>query len=542
MPSRATDAPRPAGRRRPTSATPLAATTVAATTVAVTTVAGTAGHCQPVTTVATAAAVKAGRRLAAAVAVAAVACLGWLTLPAASAPALAAARPAARATPGAPARATRARVTRVRAAPPVPALSIASTSPVLAQIAPGTWITTILVADSGAPARAVAYKLVPITPNHRVVTGTVIACSPGTARHCPLALDQVTRVRIRFRSRFPVPLAQAALVIDGAGKAATAALVPQQVQLVVQRQVGPWYDLAVPLAVAVALAALTIALILILARRISPAPDQATGAADPHPPAARPGMANGDPMTSLTAPAVAVGENVLEIYGTEATITELGADLGPGSGLYPDSSTGPGTGSGAGASPARAQPAPTRPSEPEPARQSFLRRPIYASASWSFKDSWATNITALGGAVGAIAAAAGATSTVFPGVALDRFAILLALFAAVVVMGPLVLGLCLPRSDEVDRVKATGLSLLVAAFVTLIGVGGEIGTVGSLIWLSSPARDTRVALLLLPAAAFAVVSWYACRTTVELAANSHPGGTHHHSSALTAGQESAITL
>src|SRR6185437_10344996 len=168
MPSRATDAPRPAGRRRPTSATPLAATTVAATTV-------TAGHCQPVTTVATAAAVKAGRRLAAAVAVAAVACLGWLTLPAASAPALAAARPAARATPGAPARATRARVTRVRAAPPVPALSIASTSPVLAQIAPGTWISTILVADSGAPARAVAYKLVPITPNHRVVTGTVIA-------------------------------------------------------------------------------------------------------------------------------------------------------------------------------------------------------------------------------------------------------------------------------------------------------------------------------------------------------------------------------
>lgn len=535
MPSRATDAPRPAGRRRPASATTLAATTATATT----------GHRRPAPTVATRAAVTAGRRLAAAVAVAAVACLGWLTLPAASAPALAVARPAARATPGTPARATRARVSRVRAAPPVPALSIASTSPVLVQTAPGTWITTILVADSGAPARAVAYKLVPITPNHRVVTGTVIACSPGTARHCPLALDQVTRVRIRFRTRFPVPLAQAALVIDGhprSGQAATAALVPQQVQLAVQRQVGPWYDLAVPLAAAAALAALTIALILILARRISPAPDQATGAADPHPPAARPSMANGDPMTSLTAPAVAVGENVLEIYGTEATITELGADLGPGSGLYPDSSTGPGTGSGAGASPARAQPAPTRPSKPEPARQSFLRRPIYASASWSFKDSWATNITALGGAVGAIAAAAGATSTVFPGVALDRFAILLALFAAVVVMGPLVLGLCLPRSDEADRVKATGFSLLVAAFVTLIGVGGEIGTVGSLIWLSSPARDTRMALLLLPAAAFVVVTWYACRTTVELAAHSHPGGTHHHSSALTAGKDSAITL
>lgn len=522
MPSHATDAaPRPAGRCQPAPATTLATTVTAA-----------------------------GRRLAAAVAISAVTCLAWLALPAASAPALAAARPAAKATPSTPAQVTRARATRARAAranvpPPVPAISIASTSPVLVQTAPGTWITTILVADSGAPARAVAYRLVPIAPNHRVVTGTVIGCSPGTARHCPLVLDQVTRVRIRFRARFPAPLAQAALVIDGhpgAGQHAAAALVPQQVQLAVQRQVGPWYDLAVPLAVALALAALTVALILILARRISPARDEGPGMGDPYPPAARPGVANGDPMTSLTAPAVAVGENVLEIYGTEATLTELGPDLG--SGLYPDSSTGPGTGSGGGASPARAQPAPARPSEPEPepTRQSFLRRPIYASASWSFKDSWATNITALGGAVGAIAAAAGATSTVFPGVALDRFAILLGLFAAVVVMGPLVLGLCLPRSDEADRVQATGFSLLVAAFVTLIGVGGEIGTIGSLIWLSSGARDTRVALLLLPAAAFVVVTWYACRTTVELAANSHHGGTHHHSSALSAGKDSAITL
>jgi hypothetical protein len=465
----------------------------------------------------------ARRRLA--LAAAAFACLAWLILPAAWASAQNAARPSAKAAPS----------TSARATPPAPALTIASTSPALVQTGPNTWITTILVADSGAAARDVAYKLVPLVPSHRVVTGTVVACNPGTARNCPLALDQVTRVRIRFRARFPVPLGQAVLVIDGhpAGSATAApALVPQEVQLTVERQVGPWYDLTIPLAVAGALALLTIVLILILARRIKPEPHSRSrpDPMAPHPHVALPGLANGDPVPSRTAPA-AVHEAAIEINGEingESARAEFGAD--------------PGRGPGYGASPAEPQPARARRPEPEPVPVKFLDRPIYASASWSFKDSWATNITALGGGVGAIAAAAGATSTVFPGVALDRFAILLAFFAAVVVTGPLVLGLCLPRSDDPDLVQATGFSLLVAAFVTLVGVGGEIGTIGSLIWLSSPARDVRLAVLLLPAAAFAIVAWYACRTTVELAAHSQPGGASHYSSAISAGKDSAITL
>jgi hypothetical protein len=442
--------------------------------------------------------------------------LAWLLLATAWAPAQAAARPSAHPTAAA------------RATPPAPALSIASTSPVLAQTGPGTWITTIVVADGGAAARDVTYKLVPLIPNHRVVTGTVVACYPGTARHCPLALDQVTRVRIRFRTRFPVPLAQAVLIIDGHHVSARAGstvppLVPQQIQLTVQRQVGPWYDLGVPLAVAAALALLTIVLILILARRIRPGP----GPVAPRPPPARPTMTktNGDPsMASLTTPAAAVRERAVEIYAPGRAGLDLGTELDPGPFPAEDD-----------------RPAGVQRTGPETGREPFLRRPIYASASWSFKDSWATNITALGGAVGAIAVAAGSSSTVFPGVPLDRFAILLALFAAVVVMGPLVLGLCLPRSDDADRVKATGFSLLVAAFVTLVGVGGEIGTIGSLIWLSSPAHDTRLGLLLLPAAAFVIVAWYSCRTTLELAAHSH-SGSRHHSSALSSGQDSSITL
>ncbi|MGH3126098.1 MAG: hypothetical protein ACRDND_34410, partial [Streptosporangiaceae bacterium] len=97
-----------------------------------------------------------GRRLA--LAAAAFACLAWLILPAARASAQNAARPSARAGASTPTRAT----------PPAPVLSIASASPALVQTGPNTWITTILVADSGAAARDVAYKLVPIVPSHRV--------------------------------------------------------------------------------------------------------------------------------------------------------------------------------------------------------------------------------------------------------------------------------------------------------------------------------------------------------------------------------------
>ena len=66
-----------------------------------------------------------------------------------------------------------------------------------------------------------------------------------------------------------------------------------------------------------------------------------------------------------------------------------------------------------------------------------LSAPVYASASWTFKDSWATNITAVGALVGTFLAASSSVASMFPGVPLYRFTIANAACGALVVVVPL---------------------------------------------------------------------------------------------------------
>ncbi len=76
-----------------------------------------------------------------------------------------------------------------------------------------------------------------------------------------------------------------------------------------------------------------------------------------------------------------------------------------------------------------------------PAIQWTALHPIKAGSSWNFKDSIATNVTAAGGVLLAVISAAGATSTLFPGVDLTRFGLLNAVWGGVALIAPLVLGL-----------------------------------------------------------------------------------------------------
>jgi len=70
----------------------------------------------------------------------------------------------------------------------------------------------------------------------------------------------------------------------------------------------------------------------------------------------------------------------------------------------------------------------------------FATRPLFASAAWTFRDSWATNITIGVSAVGAVLTALGTVSTLLPGVQLDRFAVLMAACGVVIAMPPLIFG------------------------------------------------------------------------------------------------------
>jgi hypothetical protein len=71
----------------------------------------------------------------------------------------------------------------------------------------------------------------------------------------------------------------------------------------------------------------------------------------------------------------------------------------------------------------------------------FWHQPLFASAAWTFKDSWATNVTVGVSATTAVLAAFGTVSTLFPGVQLDRFAILMAATGAIIAVAPLVFGI-----------------------------------------------------------------------------------------------------
>jgi uncharacterized protein with GYD domain len=82
----------------------------------------------------------------------------------------------------------------------------------------------------------------------------------------------------------------------------------------------------------------------------------------------------------------------------------------------------------------------------------FWRRPVYASAAWTFADSPATNITTVGTLLIAILAAVGTVSTLLPGVQLDRFAILMAVCAVIIAISPLAFGIFNTWSARSPRV------------------------------------------------------------------------------------------
>lgn len=75
----------------------------------------------------------------------------------------------------------------------------------------------------------------------------------------------------------------------------------------------------------------------------------------------------------------------------------------------------------------------------------FWLRPFHASAAWTFKDSWATNIAAAGTAAAGILTAAGAIGSMVPGVQFDmvpaiqfdRYAMLIAACGVMIIAGPL---------------------------------------------------------------------------------------------------------
>jgi hypothetical protein len=193
-------------------------------------------------------------------------------------------------------------------------------------------------------------------------------------------------------------------------------------------------------------------------------------------------------------------------------------------------------------------------------RHVALSAPVYASASWTFKDSWATNITAVGALVGTFLAASSSVASMFPGVPLYRFSIANATCGAIVIVVPLIVAVCgaLTPTDPVLKpptgnvvVSSLG-AVLVGATLTMFAVGAELTLFGILIDVSAATGGWTVAFLILVAVAALVVLTYALLTTQRLNVASakvalnlrarRPGAYTDVSSALTQSADSSLTL
>lgn len=79
-----------------------------------------------------------------------------------------------------------------------------------------------------------------------------------------------------------------------------------------------------------------------------------------------------------------------------------------------------------------------------------LGRPVLGSGAWALNDNWATNISAGLVVVGTVLATTSAANSLFPGVALDRFAIVNIVAAAIVAAAPVVFGILTSVPDGTD--------------------------------------------------------------------------------------------
>jgi hypothetical protein len=71
----------------------------------------------------------------------------------------------------------------------------------------------------------------------------------------------------------------------------------------------------------------------------------------------------------------------------------------------------------------------------------WLQRPILGSGAWALNDSWLTNVSTGLVLVGTVLAGTSAANSLFPGLALDRFAIVNIVAVAIVAAAPVVFGI-----------------------------------------------------------------------------------------------------
>jgi hypothetical protein len=243
-------------------------------------------------------------------------------------------------------------------APLVP--TVAATSPVLTEVSPGDWQTTIALTAVGkaCPPRA-HYWLQTTSPD-----GLIRAASETRARQVGSKLSQwPCAVTVTFSGLDQVPLSAALVFVESKAPG------PSVVPLTISRRVSWIWYLIVPAGVGLGMALALLVIVLLFLRVYDSAGDVVT-------------------------PAVGSRWKVWR---------------------------------------------------PNP---KFWQYTMYASGAWTANDSWATNITFATSLLASIIGVVSATGDLFPGIALDRFAIVNLVAGGIAALAPLVFGIRYARWTE----------------------------------------------------------------------------------------------
>ncbi|MBP2580282.1 hypothetical protein J3A78_000760 [Streptomyces sp. PvR006] len=166
-------------------------------------------------------------------------------------------------------------------------------------------------------------------------------------------------------------------------------------------------------------------------------------------------------------------------------------------------------------------------------RPGWRSKPLPIDVPWTAKDSWVTNITALGALLGTLLAASGVLQEWLPGISLARFLTMNLLFGGLVLVAPVVYSASCTYTLQTDsdggrKLKATGhgWGIVASAFVTVFGVFGQLSMVLAMTVAANAKESTKWLVgagLCLGAAAVGLYAVLFVRGTLAAAAASGSG-------------------
>jgi hypothetical protein len=142
------------------------------------------------------------------------------------------------------------------------------------------------------------------------------------------------------------------------------------------------------------------------------------------------------------------------------------------------------------------------------------RTTIYTSSTFSFSESWATSIAAILTVVATVFTTTGVLTSLVPGIDTGFFLAITIVYGVVLSLAPLVYSAL--QEEEDGQVFGTHRGYVRAAAITVVAVGGQLSTVGAVIWLSGLNVVLRWVLLAFLGCVALLVVWYTEMTRRQL--------------------------